>query len=538
MHRLFNRLRARQTTQCAEDPRPGPVRNTAGPATPDSRTRRVPAGLPAPVSPRRGPQPAQTDAPVAPRSYVQQLLDLERAAPADAGVLRPRAVQTSPAVHASGSTQYMDHQQMRDDGSGTSDLDDTDSYCSQDLDFDPWQETLNESMAQIFSMPPRHEYDDEDADSELDSPQSGSSASTIATASRSTTVPSPSTQRAMPLPSEGDSAGSDTDAETAIPNTFDPRQPASPNDGRPRQPPRLRRADATSGLPGQGFQTNTQAAARPSAQVPSAYRTVNWEFRGENSTDFNIFLSRLRETADYTNTAIQARLIARVDTLIMGMRAAPALRDICFGIATQAIESCCDRIAQGVCDMERARINHDVDVQEHPVAELFLIGEGLFKLKVVDEIADGEIAAQRGAGDDMDEVEIRLAYQIGLHERLDLPAVSASMAYRATANLAPEALDVAEARVRKGLESRESVNFLVAWPPWQRALERDDTDGLYARAHAAQKEERDELVLLPPRTTEGEWIEELAELQQRHTAELNRITMRLTRRFLAAFGDD
>ena len=222
-----------------------------------------------------------------------------------------------------------------------------------------------------------------------------------------------------------------------------------------------------------------------------------------------------------------------MNALVSGMRAAPALRNTCFGIATQAIESCTDRVAQGLGDMERAKINHDVEIQNPPLDRLFSIGEGLFKLKVVDEIADAEIAVQRRNDPQMDEIEVRLAFQVGLRKRLDLPAVSESMTFASFANLQPGALEAAEARVQKGLGSRESIDFMVQWAPWQRALERDDKAGLYARARAAQQEERDELVFLPARTTEFEWMAELAEMKHRHAQELGRITTRLTRRFLA-----
>lgn len=338
---------------------------------------------------------------------------------------------------------------------------------------------------------------------------------------------------------------------TTLQNAFDSRLPRLSRNNRPPLTPRpllLTRLPPIQGSPptalamqpaaGQAAQ-GTTTPLTPAAQpvLPCAARNGNWVFRSDNSADFNTFASRLRETAEYADPSSQPRLIARMSALVSGMRSAPALRDICFGIATQAIESCRDRIAQGLSDMERAKINHDVEVQNYPVDELFAIGEGLFKLKVVDDIADREIAAQHSAGVPLDEVEIRLAYQVGLRDRLDLPAVAESMAFSRMANLDPDALDAAEVLVRRRLEGRESVDFLVQWSPWQRALERDDTGAVYQRARTAQKEERDELVFLPARTTEGEWMAELSALKQRHADEIDRITLRMTRKFLAPAED-
>ena len=272
-------------------------------------------------------------------------------------------------------------------------------------------------------------------------------------------------------------------------------------------------------------------------RVPGAPVFATGKFSGENALDFNRFLARLGETSDFANASSRARMGARVDRLVSGMRSAPALRDICFGIATQAIESCSDRIAQGLGDMERAKMNHDVEVQNYPIDELLSIGQEIFKLKVLDDIADDEIQAQRRSGEDMDEIEIRLAFHVGLHDRLDLPAVAQSMAYATTANLHPGALVQAEARVRNALAGSACVNFLVHWEPWQHALEHADTDGSYQRARVLHQRECDSLSIQPARVTEGEWLEELEGMQERHEADVCRIARRLTREVLVLEGE-
>lgn len=120
-------------------------------------------------------------------------------------------------------------------------------------------------------------------------------------------------------------------------------------------------------LPPPAQAASSDAPAWQPGRVPTA---GSWEFSDPNSTDFNAFQLRIRETAEYSNRASQPRLIARMNALVAAMRAAPQFRDICFGIASQAIESCSDRIAQGVIDMERARINHDVEVKNYPLDKL------------------------------------------------------------------------------------------------------------------------------------------------------------------------
>ena len=311
-------------------------------------------------------------------------------------------------------------------------------------------------------------------------------------------------------------------------------------------PPQLPRRDeyqasaASTARAGAGHVATSRGAnvrgALRSEYLPASAVFASWRFSGDNAADFNRFLARLGETSDFVNPSLQPRMIARIDRVIAGMRSAPALRDICFGIATQAIESCSDRITQGIGDMERAKINHDVEVQDHTIAELLAIGRGLFKLKVLDDIADAEIAAQRASGEPMDDLEIRLAYQIGLRDRLELPAVADSMSYRTTANLEPEMLTNAEATVRRGLSNSASVNFLADWAPWRRALQHADADGSYERTRVSHQLERDALSIQPAQITEGEWMEELAEMQERQAGDVFRITRRLTRDVLAQEG--
>ena len=288
---------------------------------------------------------------------------------------------------------------------------------------------------------------------------------------------------------------------------------------------------------GASFPARTHAVgarvAPRSENPPDALVFSSGRFPGENAGDFNGFIARLRETSDFTNPSHRTRMIARVNSLISGMRSAPVLRDICFGIATQAIESCSDRIAQGLGDMERAKMNHDVQVQNHPIEELLSIGQGLFKLKMLDEIAAAEIEAQRRNGGHMDEIEIRLAYHVGLRDRLAFPEVAQSMRYAATANLGSESLAQAEAMVRHALTSSACVNFLVHWAPWQNALERNDADGSYERVRYLHQRERDSLSIQPAEVTEGEWIEELDGIQERQEVEVSRITRRMTREVLA-----
>ena len=112
------------------------------------------------------------------------------------------------------------------------------------------------------------------------------------------------------------------------------------------------------------------------------------------------------------------------------MDAAPELRAMCFNIAATALESCGDRIALGLNDMELCRINHDAQHGVHTNDALFDMAEGFFKLQLLDQIATEKIASCIDRRMRIDEIEIRLAYQTELVDRLHLPGVGSAMLYR------------------------------------------------------------------------------------------------------------
>lgn len=59
------------------------------------------------------------------------------------------------------------------------------------------------------------------------------------------------------------------------------------------------------------------------------------------------------------------------------------------------------------------------------------------------------------------------------------------------------------------------------------------TDGSFARTRMSHQIERDALAIQPARTTEGEWMAELSDLQQSQAREIIRVRTRLTREHLS-----
>ena len=259
----------------------------------------------------------------------------------------------------------------------------------------------------------------------------------------------------------------------------------------------------------------------------------NWEFptTEANAASFNTFQARLTETADYRAEHVRHNLVARTNALVTAMRESASLRSECFVIAHEAITSCADRIALGLNDMELAKISHDAQAGKYTVEELLDLGEGFFKLEVLNKIASAEITRQQHQGEPMDEVEIRLAYQVALRDRLNLPGVAQSMRYRRSAHVSAAAIDKAEQEVREKLEGSASVQFLAQWAPWCQAMERKYPES-YAPLRLVHQQSREAISVKPVRMSEGEWMASFAAQTAEEAASIQRLNKQLTHQFL------
>ena len=244
-----------------------------------------------------------------------------------------------------------------------------------------------------------------------------------------------------------------------------------------------------------------------SIATPATSVRQNWTFAEteEHANHFNTFQARLDETGDYMNTHLRPNLIGRVNALVTAMHESPELRRTCFAIAQGAVSGCGDAISLGLYQMALAKIGHDAQAGGDDIDQLRALGEGFFKLHVLNELVSTEITRRRATDVSMDEVEIRLAYQVALRTRLDLPGVAHSMRFVRSAHVTQTAIDAATVEVERRLQGSASVAFLVQWAPWQQAMERVNPQA-YAAMRREHQEDRDAIALQPPRTSEGEWL--------------------------------
>ena len=259
----------------------------------------------------------------------------------------------------------------------------------------------------------------------------------------------------------------------------------------------------------------------------------HWHFAEteNNAASFNQFSLRLTQTAEYTNAASRSGLTSRVDALVADMRTSPALRRICFGIAADATQSCGDRIALGLNDMQLARIDHMASAGHYSMRELFTMGERFFKMAALDRIVVEKIGQLRNAGLTIYPIEIRLAYQTELSSRLGLPGVVRSMLYRHHAHVSAGDISGAERQIRQMMERGEAVDFLVQWRPWRQQLERQYPEE-YERVRVFNQPAREAIACQPRGMTEQRWREAFDRQAANEAAQFTDTTDRLTRAFM------
>ncbi|EUB77059.1 hypothetical protein PMI27_005525 [Pseudomonas sp. GM41(2012)] len=192
-----------------------------------------------------------------------------------------------------------------------------------------------------------------------------------------------------------------------------------------------------------------------------AARQEQWRLlEGEDthSQEFFRLLENLRETGEYRNA--YPDLQARVWALMDAAGQSEQLRTELFRLAGD-VETCADGAALIFSRLEvRNLVNHGLGTQAIP--ELSTLAKGLFRLDEVERIAQqdaGERIRNISANQALtlaqkvqevllvDRVEIRLAYRIGLKDRLGLPGQPQQARYIGVADVTAAMLDAAEQRV-------------------------------------------------------------------------------------------
>ncbi|SUA91032.1 Probable E3 ubiquitin-protein ligase ipaH7.8 [Pandoraea pulmonicola] len=202
-----------------------------------------------------------------------------------------------------------------------------------------------------------------------------------------------------------------------------------------------------------------------------------WQAHSEepHAAQFFRFLNRLKASINYN---------AEFKTAVAGWLAKLAqdgeLRQLAFLAAQEATETCEDRVALTYNNLTKLSHARAVSRGDHDnsLVEIVERGRGAFRLDALEKIARTKARSLPR----VDEIEVFLAYQVHLRERLKLPTDIANMRFFNVAGVTATELENAEQEVHARESAEFPQYFLVEWEPWQQVLARLDPEGT-ERAH-------------------------------------------------------
>lgn len=207
-------------------------------------------------------------------------------------------------------------------------------------------------------------------------------------------------------------------------------------------------------------------AVMPSVDTTSikeAWRRINGEVY---AGDFSQFLDRLRGTINFIEPAFRESIALWLARLADDQE----LRQSIFQVAKDALGSCEDRVTLTLNAMKKEGLNYAVNRGEYDqcLNALLPLARQMFRLDLLEKIAYEKVASLPF----VDEVEVYLAYQIKLRERLALPIDAVEMRFFDVSYVTQQDLDAAEQSVKEA-ESAHFMSYLsTEWLPWQSVLKR------------------------------------------------------------------
>ncbi|EFF0771460.1 hypothetical protein CCF10_004538, partial [Escherichia fergusonii] len=216
----------------------------------------------------------------------------------------------------------------------------------------------------------------------------------------------------------------------------------------------------------------------------------------ENADAFTEFLKLLDDNTCARSPVFRARVAAWLDELLI----TPELCTFSFAIAQEASTSCTDRAALGWNNMQVGRLLFHAVRNEQTTADAFItLARQIFRLRQTERIAGEKVLALTAAHEDVDEIEVYLAYQTRLKVPLGLPdCLAPEMQFGFLARVTPEDINIAAETVLLA-EEGEFGNWLNNWEPCQQFLlkrmSEDEREALTERRIAVYSEKLEELRL-------------------------------------------
>ena len=186
----------------------------------------------------------------------------------------------------------------------------------------------------------------------------------------------------------------------------------------------------------------------------------------QQSHELVIFLEKLTATADYDNLATRPVLAQRIVHALLSVLGKEQTQNMAMNLIHDAISTCSDRIILALDDLETLELVDraiTLAVQHEDPTELINLGKKMMRKEQVNRIVQTHAASLPW----VDEVEVALAYQIGIRKHLELPGTTRHMRFRRLAQVSDQDIDKALAQLHSKCGEKQLAEFLTAWGPWQ-----------------------------------------------------------------------
>ncbi|EFW7548813.1 T3SS effector E3 ubiquitin-protein ligase IpaH9.8, partial [Shigella boydii] len=163
----------------------------------------------------------------------------------------------------------------------------------------------------------------------------------------------------------------------------------------------------------------------------------------EHANTFSAFLDRLSDTVSARNTSgFREQVAAWLEKL----SASAELRQQSFAVAADATESCEDRVALTWNNLRKTLLVHQASegLFDNDTGALLSLGREMFRLEILEDIARDKVRTLHF----VDEIEVYLAFQTMLAEKLQLSTAVKEMRFYGVSGVTANDLRTAEAMVR------------------------------------------------------------------------------------------
>ncbi|AUT29831.1 hypothetical protein C1192_02885 [Escherichia marmotae] len=190
----------------------------------------------------------------------------------------------------------------------------------------------------------------------------------------------------------------------------------------------------------------------------------------EHANTFSAFLDRLADTVSARNAQ---GFRQQVSAFLEKLSTSAELRQQSFAVAADATESCEDRVALTWNNLRKTLLVHQASegLFDNDTGALLSLGREMFRLEILEDIARDKVRTLRF----VDEIEVYLAFQTMLAEKLQLSTAVKEMRFYGVSGVTENDLRTAEAMVRSR-EENEFTDWFALWGPWHAVLKRTEAD--------------------------------------------------------------